>query len=99
MEPSRNRNSHQYQQQRRRSAARRKAARRRARLRLYCGLLLAVLLCFLMFLPGQALVESLVVEAGTVPTPQMFLLDPEKHGDMASFRTDMTPCLQETVQI
>jgi hypothetical protein len=97
MEPSRNGSRSRQPQSRsaaaRRAAARRKAARRRARLRFFCGLLLvvlAVLLCFLMLSPGQPLVESLTLEAGTFPTAQMFLADGAKYGDMVSFQTDMS---------
>lgn len=78
---------------RRRQQARRRAARRRARLRLLCGfliLLLAVLLCFLMLRSSQPLVESLTLEAGTHPTPQMFLADPDQPTDLVEFRTDMS---------
>ena len=78
---------------RRRQQARRRAARRRARLRLLCGfliLLLAVLLCVLMLRSGQPLVESLTLEAGTHPTPQMFLADPDQPADLVEFRTDMS---------
>ena len=97
MEPSRNSSRSHRPQSRsaaaRRNAARRKAARRRARLRFFCGVLLAVLavlLCFLMLSPGQPLLESLTVEAGTFPTAQMFLAEGEKYGDMVSFKTDMS---------
>lgn len=97
MEPSRNGSRSRQPQSKsaaaRRAAARRKAARRRARLRFFCGLLLvvlAVLLCFLMLSPGQPLVESLTLEAGTFPTAQMFLADGAKYGDMVSFQTDMS---------
>lgn len=97
MEPSRNGSRSRQPQSKsaaaRRAAARRKAARRRARLRFFCGLLLvvlAVLLCFLMLSPGQPLVESLTLEAGTLPTAQMFLADGAKYGDMVSFQTDMS---------
>ena len=78
---------------RRRQQARRRAARRKARLRLLCGfliLLLAVLLCFLMLRSSQPLVESLTLEAGTHPTPQMFLADPDQPTDLVEFRTDMS---------
>ena len=78
---------------RRRQQARRRAARRKARLRLLCGfliLLLAVLLCFLMLRSSQPLVESLTLEAGTHPTPQMFLADPDQSTDLVEFRTDMS---------
>ena len=65
---------------RRRQQRRRKAARRRAMLRLLCGfliLVLAVLLGILMLKPSQPLMEQVTVEAGTMPTPQMFLIDAE----------------------
>ena len=43
-----------------------------------------------MLSPGQPLVESLTLEAGTFPTAQMFLADGAKYGDMVSFQTDMS---------
>ena len=78
---------------RRRQQRRRKAARRRAMLRLLCGfliLVLAVLLGILMLKPSQPLMEQGTVEAGTMPTPQMFLIDAEKYGHVTDFKTDMS---------
>lgn len=78
---------------RRQQQRRRAAARRRARLRLLCGfliLLLAALLCVLMLNSGQPLVEYLTIEAGTHPTPQMFLADAGDYGDLVAFKTDMS---------
>ena len=77
---------------RRRQQARRKAARRRARLRFLCGLLilvLAVLICILMLNQKQPLVEHLTLEAGTHPTAQMFLNEPDRYGEFTAFKTDM----------
>ena len=81
-------NAYRRQQQRRRAAA-----RRRARLRMFCGfliLVLAGLLCFLMLQTGQPLVERLTIEAGTFPTPEMFLAEPAELGDLMAFQTDMS---------
>ena len=78
---------------RRQQERRRRAARRKARLRFFCGfliLLLALLLCILMLKSDQPLVERLTVEAGTYPTPQMFLVEAEKYGDLAAFETDLS---------
>lgn len=82
------RNAYRRQQQRRRAAA-----RRRARLRLFCGfliLVLAGLLLFLMLQTGQPLVERLTIEAGTFPSPEMFLAEPGEMGDLIAFQTDMS---------
>ena len=78
---------------RRQQARRRAAARRRARLRLLCVfliLLLTVLLCILFLKGRQPLVERLTVEAGTFPTPQMFLADADEFDDLMTFKTDMS---------
>lgn len=78
---------------RRRQQRRRKAARQRAMLRLFCGfliLVLAALLCVLMLKPGEPLMERVTVEAGTAPTPQIFLMDAERYGHVTEFKTDMS---------
>lgn len=78
---------------RRQQQRRRKAAQRRARLRLFCGfliLMLALLLCVLMLKPSNPLVESLAVEAGTSPSPSMFLAEDADFDGMIAFKTDMS---------
>lgn len=92
MEPSSRKDVYRRQQERRQQQ-RRRAARRRTRLRLLCGFLilsLAALLCFAMLEPGQPLVERLTVEAGTFPTPEMFLADPGNMDELIAFKTDMS---------
>lgn len=78
---------------RRREQQRRKQQQQREQLRVLCGfliLLLAGLLCYLMLRPSDLLVERLTVEAGTLPSPEMFLTDAEQLGDMVCFKTDMS---------
>lgn len=72
---------------------RRRKNQQRENLRLLCAfliLLLAGLLCFLMLRPGELLQERVTVEAGTAPSPAMFLIDAEAYGDLAAFKTDMS---------
>lgn len=85
MEPSKNR-------PRRRTNRRRKAARQRTTLRLCCGfliLLLAALLGILMLRPGQPVLERVTIEAGSVPTPDLFLID-AKYTDSTAFKTPVS---------
>ena len=85
MEPSRNTS--------RREAQRRRQQQQKEQLRVLCGfliLLLAGLLCFLMLRPSDSMVTRVTVEAGTAPSPEMFLTNAEQYGDMVSFKTDMS---------
>ena len=72
---------------------RRRKNQQRENLRVLCGfliLLLAGLLCFLMLRPGELLLERVSVEAGTAPSPAMFLVDAQAYGELAAFKTDMS---------
>jgi transglutaminase-like putative cysteine protease len=72
---------------------RRRKNQQRENLRVLCGfliLLLAGLLSFLMLRPGELLLERVSVEAGTAPSPAMFLVDAQAYGELAAFKTDMS---------
>lgn len=76
-----------------RQRRRRRKNQQRENLRVLCGfliLLLAALLCFLMLRPGELLLERVSVEAGTAPSPAMFLVDAQAYGELAAFKTDMS---------
>lgn len=76
-----------------RQRRRRRKNQQRENLRVLCGfliLLLAGLLCFLMLRPGELLLERVSVEAGTAPSPAMFLVDAQAYGELAAFKTDMS---------
>ena len=76
-----------------RQQRRRRKNQQRENLRVLCGfliLLLAGLLCFLMLRPGELLLERVSVEAGTAPSPAMFLVDAQAYGELAAFKTDMS---------
>lgn len=76
-----------------RQRRRRRKNQQRENLRVLCGfliLLLAGLLCFLMLRPGALLLERVSVEAGTAPSPAMFLVDAQAYGELAAFKTDMS---------
>jgi transglutaminase-like putative cysteine protease len=76
-----------------RQRQRRRKNQQRENLRVLCGfliLLLAGLLCFLMLRPGELLLERVSVEAGTAPSPAMFLVDAQAYGELAAFKTDMS---------
>ena len=76
-----------------RQRRRRRKNQQRENLRVLCGfliLLLAGLLSFLMLRPGELLLERVSVEAGTAPSPAMFLVDAQAYGELAAFKTDMS---------
>lgn len=76
-----------------RQRQRRRKNQQRENLRVLCGfliLLLAGLLCFLMLRPGELLLQRVSVEAGTAPSPAMFLVDAQAYGELAAFKTDMS---------
>jgi transglutaminase-like putative cysteine protease len=76
-----------------RQRRRRRKNQQRENLRVLCGfliLLLAGLLCFLMLRPGELLLQRVSVEAGTAPSPAMFLVDAQAYGELAAFKTDMS---------
>ena len=76
-----------------RQRRRRRKNQQRENLRVLCGfliLLLAALLCFLMLRPGELLLARVSVEAGTAPSPAMFLVDAQAYGELAAFKTDMS---------
>ena len=76
-----------------RQRRRRRKNQQRENLRVLCGfliLLLAALLCFLMLRPGELLQDRVSVEAGTAPSPAMFLVDAQAYGELAAFKTDMS---------